>query len=47
MAVGREGDKRAGTHRVECGAAMAADEFLDLLVRNLEDHGKKKRSGLM
>lgn len=36
-AVGREeGDKTAGTHRVECGAAVAADEFFDLLVRNLK-----------
>ena len=33
---GGGGDKTAGTHRVECGAAVAADEILNLLVRNLE-----------
>ena len=32
---GGRGDKAAGTHGMERGAAVASDVFLDLLVRNL------------
>ena len=31
----REEDKTAGTYGMERGAAVASDEFLDILVRNL------------
>jgi hypothetical protein len=34
-AVGKGGDRTAGTHGVERGAAVTPNEFFDLLVRNL------------